>query len=256
MPVQARFLAAISQLNPAVLQSLKELTNAQPRLTKRRELKRWARQWNLPPEWVIDWVVHTIRWQREGPSRRWGRFFHPDWSLKSRFERRPATINEAIQSRIRGIDFGDWVGEPRTRSMARERALSAFRRILRESLEEVGATAIGSELFEPRRRRSRGRAEELFAPKRSTNEVFLWLAGYQTRGWSRGRIAEAVGVERNAVGAAIRKLATELKIGLRADRLYDKNQTFEKIRYQLERARSEEQAAEALLDDEIYVAKR
>jgi len=72
--------------------------------------------------------------------------------------------------------------------MARQRALRAFQRILRESLEEIGATAIGSELFEPRRRRSRGRTKESLAPKRSTNEVYLWLAGYQTRAWSRGRI--------------------------------------------------------------------
>ena len=69
-------------------------------------------------------------------------------------------------------------------------------------------------------------------------------------------IAKAVGVERNAVGAAIQKLAKELNIGLRADRLYDKNQTFEGIRSQLERARTEEHAAEALLDDEIQIAKR
>ena len=188
LPVQARFLAAISQLNAGVLLSLKELSDAQTRPPTRRELTLWARRWNLGAEWVIDWVAETIKWQREGPSRRWDRFYHPRWSLRSRSERKPATIDEVIKRRIEGTGFGDWIGEPRTRTMARQRALRAFQRILRESLEEIGATAIGSELFEPRRRRSRGRTKESLAPKRSTNEVYLWLAGYQTRAWSRGRI--------------------------------------------------------------------
>jgi hypothetical protein len=75
------------------------------------------------------------------------------------------------------------------------------------------------------------------------NEIFLWLAGYQTCGWSRGRLAEAVGVERNAVGMGIKKLASALEIKLRADRLYDEKQTKELIAEQLERARAQERAA-------------
>ena len=102
LPVQAHFLTAISQLNPEVLLSLKALSNAQTRSPTRRELKQWARHWNLKADWVVDWVAHTIRWQREGPSRRWDRFYHPRWSLRSRYERKPATINVVIKRRIEG----------------------------------------------------------------------------------------------------------------------------------------------------------
>lgn len=94
LPTQARFLAAVAQLNPEVLQSLKDLSNAQNRPPARRALKQWARRWSLTADWLIDWSAHTIRWQREEPSRRWDRFYHPQWSLRSRFERKPATIDK------------------------------------------------------------------------------------------------------------------------------------------------------------------
>jgi len=238
---------AIARLKPGVLHSLKELSKTQPRSPTRRELKLWARQWNLGAEWAIDWFAHTITWQREGPSRQWDRFYHPRWSLRSRSERKPPTIDEVIKRRIGGADFGDWVGEPRTKTLARQCALRAFQRILRESLEEVGATAISSGLFEPRRRRSRGRTRKSLAPKRPTNEVFFWFAGYQTCGWSRSRIADAVEVERNAVGMAIRKLAAELNLRLRAEDIYDKSATIEDIRGALKTARAQDRASELLL---------
>lgn len=113
LPTQARFLAAVSLLNPEVLRSLRELSEAQVHLPSRQELKHWAQQWNLTAGWVVEWIHHTVKWQREGPSRRWSQFYHPLWRLRARFERRPVTINEVIQRRIRGIEFGDWVGNPR-----------------------------------------------------------------------------------------------------------------------------------------------
>jgi hypothetical protein len=250
LPAQARFLYAVSQLNPGVLQSLRKLSDAQTRLPTRQALKQWVRQRNLGAEWVVDWAAHTISWQRNGPSRRWDRFYHPRESLRSRFERKPATINEAIHRRIRGIDFGDWAGIPMTKSAARQRAAQTFQRILRESFEEVETRARDAGLFEPKTRRSRGSTKKSSAPKRSENEVFLWLAGYQTRAWSRGRIAEAVDVERNAVGMAIRGLAADLKMELRANRLYDKSETSEVISRELEAARSAERRAYELLLEE------
>jgi predicted DNA-binding protein YlxM (UPF0122 family) len=249
LPVQARFLAAILPLNPAVLQSLKELSNALRRQPQRRELKRWARQWNLSADWLIDWFDYTIEWQRKGPSRRWDRFYHPEWSPRARFERIPTTIDEAIKRRIGGVDFGNWLGDQQTRSTARRSAVRAFQRILRESLDEVAASAIRAGLFEPRRRRSRGRTKKSLAPRRFENEAFLWLAGYQTRGWSRERIAEAVEVHRNAVGMGIRRLSAELKMELRPDRLYDKNQTAETILCELKAARADECANRSLLEE-------
>ena len=42
LPLQARFLAAVSGLNPEILKSLRELSKAQTRLPTQRELKRWA----------------------------------------------------------------------------------------------------------------------------------------------------------------------------------------------------------------------
>ena len=212
LPVQARFLAAVSLLNPEVLLSLKEVSEAQTRLPTRRALKMWARRWNIEADWIVEWAAHTVEWQRKGPNRCWERFFHPRWSLTSRFERRPPNIDMVIKRRIGAVDFGEWLGDPTTQSEAQLRAARAFQEILKESLEEVGATAVRSGLFESLRRRSRSIAKTPDAPKRSENEPFLWLAGYQTRGWSRERIAEAVDVTRNAVAMRIDSLAAELKI--------------------------------------------
>jgi hypothetical protein len=253
LPIQASFLAAISRLNPGVLLSLKELSRAQTRMPTRRELKRWARLWNLEAEWIIEWAAQTIKWQRKGPSRRWDRFYHPRWSPRSRFERRPANINETIQNRVREIDFGNWIGDPKAKAAVRQRAVHALQQILEDAFEEVETGAKGVGLIELRTRRSRGSTKKhgstkkSDAPKRSENEPFLWLAGYQTLAWSRGQIAEALDVSRNAVGMSIRSLAAELNMGLRPERLYDKSQTAETIRRELESARAEERASELFL---------
>ena len=74
-------------------------------------------------------------------------------------------------------------------------------------------------------------------------------SGLPDHGWSRGRIADAVGVERNAVGMAIAKLAADLKMKLRPNRAYDKKETIEVIRRELEAARAEERAYELFLKE-------
>jgi hypothetical protein len=251
LPVRARFLTAIAVINHGVLQSLRKLSDAQPRMPTRRELKRWARQWNLDAEWIIEWAAHTIKWQRKGPSRRWDRFYHPRWSPRSRFERRPATINEAIQNRVREIDFGNWIGDPKARTAVRQRTVHMLKQILEDAFEEVETGSKGAGLFELKTRRSRGSTNKSDAPKRSENETFLWLAGYQTRAWSRTQIGEAIDVSRNAVGMSIRFLAAELKMKLRPEGLYDKSQTAVIIQRELESARAKERASELFLMSEI-----
>jgi hypothetical protein len=154
-----------------------------------------------------------------------------------------------MQRRIRDIDFGDWIGNPQTRSAAGKCAGQIFQRILSESLKEVSTGAIATGLFESGARRGRGITKDSSAPKRSGNEAFLWLAGCQTRAWSRERIANAVGVERNTVGIAVAKLAADLKIKPRPNGSYDKNGTIEVIRRDLEAARVEERAYESFLKE-------
>ena len=249
LPAQARFLVAVSLLNPEVLRSLRILSDVSIHLPQPHELRNWARRWNLATDWVIDWADHTVRWQRHGPSRRWNQFHHPRWTLRSRYERKPGTINEVLQRRIPDINFGDWIGNPATRSLARKHVTQALQHIVRESFNEIEASASSAGLFEARKRRSRGHTKISLAPERSEVRSFCGLAGYQTLGWSRGRIAEAVGVERNAVGMAIRDLAADLKMDLRADRPYDKSKTIELIRRELEAARAEEEASELLLKE-------
>jgi hypothetical protein len=257
LPVQARFLTAISTINPGVLQSLRKLSDAQLRMPTRRELKRWARLWNLEAEWIVEWAAQTVKWQRKGPSRRWDRFYHPRWSPRSRFERRPANINETIQNRVREIDFGNWIGDPRARAAVRQRAVHVLHQILEDAFEEVETGAKRAGLIELRTRRSRGSTKKhdstttSDAPKRSENETYLWLAGYQTLAWSRSQIAEALDVSRNAVGMSIRSLAAELKLKLRPEKRYDKRQTAEIIRRELESARAEERASELFLMSEL-----
>jgi hypothetical protein len=216
-----------------------------------REVKLWARRWHIEADWVVEWAAHTVKWQRQGPNRRWERFYHPLWSPTSRFERRPPTIDVVIKRRLAAFEFGDWLGDPSTKSEVRLQAARAFQEILKESLEEVGATAARSGLFESRRRRSRRSTKKSYAPLRSENEPFLWLAGYQTRRWSRERIAEAVDVKRNAVAMRIASLATELKIKLRPNETHDKSQTAAKIRLELAAARKHERAAKSFLEAKI-----
>jgi hypothetical protein len=258
LPVRARFLAAISQLNADVLLSLKQLSATQARPPTRRELKLWARRWNMETDWIVEWAAQTIKWQREGPNRRWERFFHPPWSPRSRSERAPATLDEIMKGRLGAIDFGSWIGDPTTRSATHQRAARALQTALRESVDAVSTAAIASGLFEARRRRSRKSTKKSRAPMRSTSEVFLWLAGYQTCAWSRTRIAGAAGVHRNAVAMAIRNLAIELKLKLRPDHLYDEGETEKIISLKLKKARKEEREALSFLsaDNDPKIARQ
>jgi hypothetical protein len=54
LPAQAYFLNAVSLLNPEVLRSLRKLSGADTGVPARRELERWARQWHLETDWVIE----------------------------------------------------------------------------------------------------------------------------------------------------------------------------------------------------------
>ena len=137
LPAQARFLAAISQLNGGVLLSLKKLSEAQTRPPTKRELKVWARRWHIEADWVVEWAAHTVRWQRRGPNKRWERFYHSLWSPTSRFERRPPTIDVAIKRRVAAFDFSDWLGDPSTKSEVRLQAARAFQEILKKAVSRI-----------------------------------------------------------------------------------------------------------------------
>ena len=154
---------------------------------------------------MIEWAGHTIKWQRTGPSRRWKQFYHPQWSKRSRYDRAPKTINQAIHLRLGEVDFGSWIGDPNQELAVRKELLENFKKIVDRSLDEIERSAIDSGLFEERRRRARRGAKMSGIHQRSRNEAFLWLAGYQTCAWSRIRLAEAVNVERNAVGMRIKE---------------------------------------------------
>jgi hypothetical protein len=237
-------------LNPAVLESLKKVVGSQARLPNNRELMRWSQKWNLNAEWTLDWAAQTVNWQRTWVNRTWDRFYHPAWTLASRFERKPPSLNEVIQSRVGKVDFGSWIGNMNTRSEARKDAVRAFTAILDDALKEIAAAAIRAGLFESRIRRSRGTYKRTAAPIRDENEAFIWLAGFQTLGWSKNRIADAVGVERTTVGMSINALAAELNLTVRDELSYDKRQSAEIIRAEIEKLRKELWASEWLLNQD------
>ena len=245
LPTQAHFLYAVSFLNPEVLQSLRKLCESSPPDTS--ALMKWSRRWNLACDWMVEWARHTINWQRTGPSGHWGQFYHPRWSLRSRYERAPETINESIHRRLREVNFGGWIGDPTTKSAVRKEIVGKVQQIIDDSFDQTESDVRNAGLFENSRRRGRGRTKISKAPERTRNEIFLWLAGYQTCGWSRGQLAEAVGVERNAVGMGIKKLADQLGLNLRSGRIYDKTQTKQLIAHRLEQARAHERSSEELL---------
>ena len=66
-----------------------------------------------------------------------------------------------MQRRIREIDLGDWIGNPKTKVTDRQRARSMLEEILTESFEEVETTAVASGLFEPGHRRNRCSTKDL-----------------------------------------------------------------------------------------------
>jgi hypothetical protein len=66
--------------------------------------------------------------------------------------------------------------------------------------------------------------------ERRQREHFYWLAGYQVRGWSQSRIAEAAGVDQAAACRAINELAREIELTSRPKRGNDLSWTVERIR--------------------------
>jgi hypothetical protein len=67
-------------------------------------------------------------------------------------------------------------------------------------------------------------------PERREAAHVWWLAGYQVCGWSERAIAKALDIDRAAVLRAIKKLAVEIDLTLRAPTRNDRSWTPEKIR--------------------------
>lgn len=248
LPAEALFLSEIQRLNPDVLRSLKEVSEARTRQPSQKEVRLWARRWNLDYGWMIEWALHTVSWQRTGPSGRWDRFHHPAWAPASRMARR-FTITDAIRRRISDVDFGDWIGNPLTRAAASVQAIRKFLGLLKQSFADVKRTAGNAGLFAARTRRRRGTYKKT-GSVRYENRAYLWLAGYQTLGWSISQIAEAEDLERTAVGPAINRLAAELSIKLRDESLFDKQQTADLIRNKLSEVYAEISAIESFINED------
>jgi hypothetical protein len=70
-------------------------------------------------------------------------------------------------------------------------------------------------------------------PERREPKHFLWLGGYQVCGWSKTRIAEAIGLDRAAVVRAIENLAKGIGLTLRPANANDRSVTVEQIRARL-----------------------
>lgn len=142
LPAQAQFLAAVSLLNPEVPQSLRKLSEAS--IPEPRGLRTWAGQWNLATDWVIEWANHTITWKRTGPSRLWKQFYHPQWSPRSRYDRKPETISEAMMKSGRVQDLGPPYG---CNTFSRAASVARFSASCRSSVLRVVAAKSCSRAF-------------------------------------------------------------------------------------------------------------
>jgi hypothetical protein len=67
-------------------------------------------------------------------------------------------------------------------------------------------------------------------PERREAAHFWWLAGYQCCGWTKNRIATAAHNDPAAVIHALKNLAEEIDLTLRAPEANDPSWTVEKIR--------------------------
>ncbi|MGH7905174.1 MAG: hypothetical protein ACREP6_00945 [Candidatus Binataceae bacterium] len=156
----------------------------------RDALRALGRRFKLSDDWLFDLAIAEL--------------CPPPWE-EDQIARGPYVATAKKLSLI------PWQPELETRKEARARLYGAIERHL-EAVEERADT---EGLKRTRERRSRGH--------------FLWLAGYQVRGWSQRRIAEAIGVDRAGVVRAINGLARAIGLSLRAASANDRGWTVERI---------------------------
>jgi hypothetical protein len=209
-PLKARalFLEAVAQLEPQVLQSLRDgpyqdwlkvapdpvpagfdLCRLNGKLTPfGKTFKRWSQSWHLSDPWCLEWALETL-----GSWRHRDDIQPLEWCPIWRF-----------------MDIGAILSAKRFRFLHRpwspsDEAWLAYR--------------------EP-------------APKEFRNSYqFYWLAGYQVCGWSRKRIGDAMGLDSDrTVGQALESLGHFIGLTLRRHQDYDDAQTVEIIRQALRRA--------------------
>jgi hypothetical protein len=211
-----RFLAAVHRLESAVLAELHsdpmtEFRNAGPpravpyewRLVEgiertrtrrfgdlRKSLLGWAQKWRLTDRWCLDWALETLWfWQQVEEEDRRARDARGEISTSAASA---ASTPDGWHSWHGGrkpfsapplkppIAVG-WNPAEETHLAFVERIRSLWEEYLRRYCDDVEKIAREAGFTE--------RTTEIREPHH-----FLWLAGFQVRGWSAGAIAEAVGV--------------------------------------------------------------
>lgn len=200
------FFLATMVLEPRIGESLEELLN---RFKNResddvliREYNIWAQLYNFMDEWCLQWVL--LRWAERWALEHDGDSWPPIPEAWSHVDR-PTTPPPVRRPRLPPLRWLPFFA-PR----------EEMELLYKDYLDEVEARY---------RRRGYSSTRELRQP-----DHFAWLAGYQVRGWSKNRIAEAAGVSRTAVINGINASAESIVLTLRPATKNDSTQTTEIIR--------------------------
>jgi hypothetical protein len=229
---RARFLRAVANLQPEVLESLKAgpfkvfansgvsarqalaSANGKPALLG-KALDQWGKRWNLTNRWCRDWAVVTLEeWSRgeESEPLRW--------------------CDEINFLPLGSIDlarpdfkfrFEPWFPEDEPWSKYSARLKKGLGEQLQKYRTKVNA-------------RTDSRGETIGPELREAERHSVWLAGFQVCGWSKRQITMAArpkGEKRNGertAGMAINKLAELIGLSLRPAAMNDPKETEHSIR--------------------------
>ncbi len=232
------FFDAVNSVQPEALASLRKLSESQPNQPIAAALRAWGRGWNLIGAWCVDWARHTIKWQREGPSRKWRQFYHRAYAPRE-LQREAQRLG--FDQRF-SFELDSWVPTVRPWREYEKEARASFDCALKRYHDKTMVGVKASGLVPTRARRPRG--------GRSTSHRFLWLAGHQTRGWPIERIADALNLARSSVRQQLQELAEFIRLERRRPDTKlpksDSRDTVVDIRGILKRARGPSSLSEAL----------
>lgn len=182
----------------------------------RKSLQQWCSRIGVEDVWFLDCAIHAV--------------CHYRWNAEDSSDRIIASLGNSVEQARESkksipsltIDFGSW----NVLTLSRQKFGQQARMRLQTELTRYCNRRIADER----------RQGMVLASKRKGLEPYFWVAGFQCRGWSINKIADAENKDRRTVGQQIRKLASEICLTLRFGEDYDKSETLDNIRVALRNA--------------------
>jgi hypothetical protein len=228
----------IAELHLAARKALTVDALKTPRLRYlRRSVEAWSERWNLTDPWCIQWALHTLAWWRyrkdddpfKGcPSWYW-------WEEENPLGYLPPFVDSYPGFEVRVAAF-----DPRlqTTKQYEQDVSGSFEAKVTRYRDQLRANLEGYLQFAKKEMAAKSVPHP---PELRAQKQFYWIAGYQTRGWSEERIAQAENKDRRTIGKQIAKLAKVIGLNPREALRYDSEQTVEIIRQTLHSAMAPKQ---------------